>query len=67
MNLQDANRKLDAVSGSAEMSGCETKEELPGQSNESSEILVTRRANFRLKLLRKLEEGHLGSARLKTR
>jgi len=67
MSLQDAIKRLAAVSGSAEMSGCETPDEPPGQSNDGIETPVARRARFRLKLLRRLVDGHLGSARQKTR
>jgi hypothetical protein len=67
MSLQDAIRQLNAVSDSPATTRCKTTEEPPGQSNDGIETSEARRTYFRLKLLRKLEEGHLGSARQETR
>ena len=67
MNLQDALRRFDAVSESEEKCGRELTEEPPGQSNEIIETPVAGSVYYRLKLLRKLQDGHLGSARQDTR
>lgn len=63
MSLQDENRQLNEVPGSVEASGCETKGEPSGQPNRNIQNQVARSVYFRLKLLRRLVEGHSGADR----